>query len=157
MMYINILSIKVRTAFMLLVWCRNLVVSVFCRTSSPSATVWFKVFVKWTLLFIKKLSNCLCFPYRLSWVRLRGARFPAVCLGHLTRWRWPHRCKALMRTKNHTLLSLRGWQWGEGDLIPLCTPLACNLLKTSLYIHYGSTIIWDPHNFPRLWEVKAFG
>lgn len=179
MVYINIRSIKVRTAFMLLVWSRNLVAPVFWRTSSPSAKVWFKLFVKWTLLFIKKLSNSSCFSYRLSWGRLRGAHFPAVRLGHLTRWHWPHHCKALMRTKTRysapppTLfcpwgvptptdraadcpVALPGREWGR-DLIPLCTPLACNLLETSLYIHYGSTIIWDPHNFPRLWEVIAFG
>lgn len=107
MMYINILSIKVRTAFMLLVWCRSLVVSVFWRTSSPSAKFWFKVFVKWTLLFIKKLLKCSCFPYRLSWVRLGGT--PRCIL--LTHWHWPHCCKVLMRTKysaHHALLPLMG-------------------------------------------------
>lgn len=42
-----------------------------------------------------------------------------------------------------------------GHSILLCTPLACNLLKTRHYIHCGSIIVRDSRNFHRLWEVKV--
>lgn len=41
-----------------------------------------------------------------------------------------------------------------GDSILLGKPLACNLPRTRLYTHSGSTVTWDPCNFHTQWEVN---